>query len=272
MMTIRMNSQSEADCLQERIVKEKTLLDSAAVRFEDETVQVFPKDGKEDACKLHIATLLAEHIMEYHEERMVKRLIEQNYGYFSGPDKAEVLKGCSKMLNNMDKIFLQSLFQIRRRNILMRKLYDFFTSEEGAELILYGFVNFRLQGYTKELEEVVSKAVDDFLVEKEYKEFIGLLRHFVDIQEPKYDVIYVIPTENGRYNLFDKEEHVIEVEFDEFVKDLHEKDSVDYNDFLVSSLITLAPRRIVIRGQMKNKEIVRTIKAVFEKRVTVEEG
>ncbi len=85
------------------------------------------------------------------------------------------------------KSFINTLYQIRRRNVIVRKLMDYF--ENTDSLILDGFVNFRLKDYMKDLEEIVDKAVDDFLMEREYKEFIRLLRYFVDIQEPKISTL-----------------------------------------------------------------------------------
>jgi hypothetical protein len=41
-------------------------------------------------------------------------------------------------------------------------------------------------------------------MEREYKEFIRLLRYFVDIQDPKFDTIHVIVGFDGKYALFDE--------------------------------------------------------------------
>ena len=38
--------------------------------------------------------------------------------------------------------------------------------ESSNTIILDGFINFRLKDYLKDLEEIVEKAVDNFLMEK----------------------------------------------------------------------------------------------------------
>lgn len=137
--------------------------------------------------------------------------------------------------------------------------------EHSNSVILDGFVNFRLKDYVKDLEEIVDKAVDDFLMEREYKEFIRLLRYFVDIQEPKFNVIHIIAGYDNKYILLDENKHEITNEcLQEFMNDLPEGE-INYDDLLVSSLITMAPRKLIIHGTkgFRNKELLETIKNVF---------
>ena len=41
------------------------------------------------------------------------------------------------------------------------------------------------------LENIVDDAAQEFLIEREYEEFIGLLRYFVEISESKLPVLYI---------------------------------------------------------------------------------
>ena len=70
-------------------------------------------------------------------------------------------------------------------------------------IIIDGFVNFRLTDYIKELGDIADKAVEEYIAEREYNEFIKLLRYFVEIQESKLDTINIIPSEEGSYFLID---------------------------------------------------------------------
>jgi putative sporulation protein YtxC len=149
---------------------------------------------------------------------------------------------------------------------------DYF--ENSDNIILDGFVNFRLKDYVRDLEEIVDRAVDDFLMEREYREFIRLLRYFVDIQDPKFDTIHVIVGYDSKYTLLDDSRKEITNDcIQEFVNEISEGE-INYDDLLVSSLITLAPKRIVIHytGQFKNKELLETIKNVFLGKVIICNG
>jgi putative sporulation protein YtxC len=222
-----------------------------------------------DLLKIHVSNALADYIINKYEEKLIARIINSNYCYFDVTEKNEILNFALRIMRNDDKVFLNSLFQIRRRNLIIRRLIDYF--EGSNTLVLEGFVNFRLKEYVKDLEEVVDKAVDDFLMEREYKEFIRLLRYFVDIQDPKFDTIHVIVSYENKYILLDETKREITNEcIQEFVNEISEGE-VNYDDLLVSSLITLAPRKLVIHcfGQFKNKELLETIKNVFSGKVDI---
>ncbi|TYQ17027.1 UNVERIFIED_CONTAM: putative sporulation protein YtxC [Acetivibrio alkalicellulosi] len=206
---------------------------------------------------------LADYIIKEYEEKMIMRIINSNYCYFNSMEKKEILKTTLYIINNEDKNFLNSLFQIKRRNIIVRKLLEYYKCSNV--LILEGFVNFRLKEYMKDLEDVVDKAVDDFLMEREYKEFIRLLRYFVDIQEPKFNIIHVVVGYDNKYVLLNENKNEITNEcIQEFMNDIPEGE-INYDDLLVSSLITMAPRKIMIHGasSFRNKELLETIKNVF---------
>ena len=59
----------------------------------------------------------------------------------------------------------------------------------------------------------------------------------------------------------------------EYVNEISEGE-INYDDLLVSSLITFAPRKIIIHssGRFRNKELMETIKNVFSGRVVICQG
>lgn len=216
-----------------------------------------------NALIVNVSNALTDYIIKKYEEKLIGRIINSNYCYFNSVERREILNAALKIIRNDEKNILNSLFLIRRRNIIFKNLMEYF--EGSNSLILDGFVNFRLKDYMKDLEEVVDKAVDDFLMEREYREFIRLLRYFVDIQEPKFATIHVVVNYENKYTLLDESKREITNEcIREFVNEISEGE-VNYDDLLVSSLITLAPQRIVIHSnsQFRNKELLETIKNVF---------
>jgi len=222
--------------------------------------------------KTYISNALADYIIRQYEERLLARIINGNFCYFNAAEKKEILNRSLNIIRNEDKSFLNSLFQIRRRNVIVRRLMDYF--DNANNIILDGFVNFRLKEYVKDLEDVVDKAVDDFLMDREYREFIRLLRYFVDIQEPKIDTVHVIVGYDDKYTLLDGTKNEITNEcIQEYVNEISEGE-INYDDLLVSSLITFAPRKIVIHctGQFRNKELMETIKNVFSGRLILCQG
>ncbi len=233
-----------------------------------------PYDNKSrqyfDAVRIHVCNALADFIILKYEDKLINRVINTNYCYFNSLEKKEISSIAQRTIKNEDKNLVSSLFRIHRRNVIVRKLLDYF---EGAnDIILDGFVNFRLKDYVNDLEEIVDKAVDDYLMEREYKEFIRLLRYFVDIQEPRYDVIHVMyETKSDKYILMDEDKNEVASEYIQDFSIEEGEGEINQADLLVSSLISLAPKKIIIHGNghFKNKELLETIKNVFSGKVVL---
>jgi len=245
---------------------------SIICKIEDDKIYNKKSVQHYDALRTHVSNALADYIIRQYEEKLITRIINSNYCYFNAAERREILNLSLKIIRNEDKSFMNSIFQMRRRNVIIRKLLDYF--EGSNSLILDGFVNFRLKDYMKDLEDIVDKAVDDFLMEREYREFIRLLRYFVDIQEPKFEIVHIIVGYEGKYVLLDETRKEITNEcIQEFINEISGGE-INYDDLLVSSLITLAPKKVIIHCtvQFKNKELLETIKNVFAGKVVICSG
>ncbi len=227
------------------------------------------KSNQYELLKYHVSNALADLIIEQYEDKLLNRIINSNYGYFNSAEKKDILQISQKIIRNDEKVFFNTLFQIRRRNLIIKKLMEYF--EGSSSIILDGFVNFRLRDYIKELEDIIDNAVDDFLIEREYKEFIRLLRYFVEIQESKFNFVHVVMQYDDNYILLDEKKREITNDcIQEFISELPEAE-INHDDLLVSSLITLAPKSIIIHNweRFKNQKLLDTIKNVFSGKVVL---
>jgi putative sporulation protein YtxC len=142
---------------------------------------------------------------------------------------------------------------------------------ENTDIVLEGFLRFRLKELNADLEDIVDRVVEEYLIEREYDEFIKLLKYFVEIQESRIEIVNIVIEDNGTYCMYDSSYNEIT---DELIQDIAGEvltGEVSYDDLLVSSLITLAPRYIVIHNlsNVRNKEIIDTIRNVFADRVRI---
>lgn len=221
-----------------------------------------------ESIRLATINVLADYIINQYEIKLLSRIININYCYFSVGERKEILKIAIKNLNDIEnKNLLNSLYSIRRKNIIIKKLMEYF--ETNSDINIDGFVTFRLQDYLKDLECIIEKAVDDYLMEREYKEFIRLLKYFVEVQEPKLEEVHIIVSPESKYFMYDEKHNEITNScIEDFMCEVTEGE-MNYDDLLVSSLITLAPQNVIIHGieKMKNKELLDTIKNVFSGKV-----
>lgn len=214
--------------------------------------------------RLATINVLADYIINQYEIKLINRILSTNYCYFNLNERKEILSIALKSLKDSDcKSLLNNLYLLRRKNVIIRKLIEYFDS--NSEINIDGFVTFRLQEYIKDLESVVERAIDDYLMEREYKEFIRLLKYFVEVQEPKLEVVHIIANTQSKYMLLDEDHIEITNQcIQDFMTEINEGE-INYDDLLVSSLITLAPQKVIIHGvaNMSNIELLETIKNVF---------
>lgn len=142
--------------------------------------------------------------------------------------------------------------------------------ESNRYFNLHGFIIFRLRIWLELLRKCVDRAVNDYLLEKEYQEFIKLLKYFVALQEPKIDLIHVTMSEDRQIQLLDHQYQPIKWSEDDVQWDWDDS-FVDEEDQLVSMLITVAPHRVMLHRHVyiRFPKAADTLKHVFENRVTL---
>lgn len=200
--------------------------------------------------------LMAQWIRQKYESRILRQIIMSNYGYFSKQEQAKifrtVLDNRKKEKNNLSEI-----------KMIQERVSEYL--QTSNKIYLDGFVRFRLREYWSELENEVEEVVDEFLLQREYNEFIDLLKFFVEIQTPRVEFLHVFSKEDGQYRFLDQDKKNITQEcLSEFIADLHSEE-ITYGDMLISVLIMLAPQKIYWHNSEieTNKELLQTAQMIF---------
>jgi len=218
----------------------------------------------------YAANILYSFISVEYESDLVEKLLKDNYNYLDSADYDEVRNRCLSVVSGSGMFNTQGLmFNISRRNNILKKIEDFL--QESAEMILDGFITFRLRETNDELNEVIEKITEDYVMEKEYSEFIRLLKYFVEIQESKYEIVNIFVLDDGDFKIEDKDYNdITQPFFEDFFTDSYEGE-INKHDMLVSALITNAPQRITIHGIENDKinELLETIKSIFLERIII---
>ena len=204
-----------------------------------------------------LTELIGEVVIEFYEEKILKQLINYNYFYFDEYEKNKILENCMQLIE--PKMYNTKLLD--NKNI---KEYI----KENKAMILDGFVYFRLRAYLEYLDEVVDSGVNQFVIEKEYREFISLLRVYVESKVPKYNLLHLIYI-NGESILLDEKRNIVSVSENIYNAKYLSDISFSSNDFALNTLLCLLPRRIEIHLIDDEDEFINTLKLIFEGRVTI---
>ena len=110
---------------------------------------------------------------------------------------------------------------------------------------------------------------EEYMVEKEYNEFIKLLKYFVDVQDSKVDEINILIEKNGDYRLIDEEGNDLIENMMMELPDVKFDSKENREELIISTMITNAPNKVIIHcvEYCKNKELIGTISKVFTDRV-----
>ncbi|MCK8828081.1 putative sporulation protein YtxC [Natroniella acetigena] len=281
MSSIRIETKNYSDFLRERLLFEIDILkeDGTIIEIDEEEqgdVVIFnckliiENDKFEDEVTIfreHIANTLSDLIINRFEEDLLHKLLRANYQYFTPEDEMRLIQLASDRLNYLESKDDEAIIsQIQRKNRILLEIVDYLVHKDV--IILEGFVRFRLRDYIDELQLAVDQAVNDLAVEREYEEFVYLLKHFIENQGSKTELINIVKTEQNKFEFLNEFGTVVENGYlDDELLDLMEQD-LEYQDLLISALITLAPQEIILHFK-EPAEIVETIEGIFTERVSI---
>ncbi len=220
---------------------------------------------KENSIRELLADIIADIVINNLEKELIDNIIDNYYDKFNENEKSEIKKYSFQHLNNTSK----NLTRLVRKEEIISQLINYL--DNNKELNIEGFARFRLKSYIDELELAVQKAVDDFVIEEEYNEFLDLLRYFVDLQEPEIDLINVIKLDETSFQLLDSEKKPVkDKNLEKCIEELTKEENIEFIDLLISALINISPARILLHFDDENIE--KTLNNIFGENIFICEG
>ncbi len=208
-----------------------------------------------------IATLLSYLVIDNFEETFLKHIISEEYFYFDKYEIKKVMEICFEILYESDEFSFDN-----RYLILFDIFYNYITSSK--ELFLFGFISFRLKEYLNFLEAVVNTAVNKFIVEREYVEFISLLKLYIKSNCTNTKTVHLIYTES-EIALFDENSNLIDIKSFQLNSKYLSDISFSSNDYILNALLSILPNKIIIHlGNNKIDEFINTLMLIFENRIS----
>lgn len=218
-----------------------------------------------------IANILSFLVLDIYEDSITRNILQKEYFYFDKFEQSIIL----------DKFYENRLestedFEIKE-NILFEAFYNFFKDSKTSvctKLYLKGFITFRLKKYIDELEASIDSSVNQYLIEKEYQEFVSLLKVYINSEGYNSDLVHLFyrnSNKNVDAILLDKDKNVIDTSINllsaKYLSDI----SFSSSDMILNTLLNLLPRRIFIHlGDSDDEdEFVCTLEAIFDGRIVV---
>ena len=207
-----------------------------------------------------LSNILSSAIIEFYEKDIIKHIINTNYFYFTDVEQRKIFDIVNDYLYNGE---LTESY-IRKDSIIISCI-EYFSNNKSA--ILDGFVNFRLNDYIKILDYIVDMAVNKFVIDREYTEFIDLLKCYINSKDYGTETVHLI-YQNQESTLLDEYKKFIKLD-DSILNSKYLSDiTFSSNDYTLNALLTLLPQKIYIHLiDGIQDEFINTLKLVFDNRI-----
>ncbi|AYD39774.1 putative sporulation protein YtxC [Clostridium fermenticellae] len=219
---------------------------------------------------MNVAGIIYNIVINEFCDKHLFELLSDTYFFLGYDEIDQIMKNIKSVLKGYGYKFDQnSIYCMNKKNMILDKIAD--CIRENNEININGFIRFRMNDLQDDLESIVDKIVEQYMVEKEYNDFIKLLKYFVEIQESRIDEIDIVITEYGKYLLRDATGKDITRELLMDLDEIQYKQNSNEEDVIIGILITNCPKNIVIHGMenIQNEEFIGTIKNIFKDRVKI---
>ena len=209
-----------------------------------------------------ISSILSLLVIDELEETFINKIILEHYFYFDCNERKDILNLCFDIMSNDFSDIFDKKFKL-----LYNVFYNFLL--DNKNLYLQGFTNFRLKSYFKVLDDIVAEAVNCFVVEKEYLEFVSLLKLYINSQDSSCNLVHLIYTSNEEESiLLDENKEIINISHDNLNAKYLSDISFSANDYTLNTLLTILPKEIYIHLiDDYIDDFINTLITIFENRV-----
>lgn len=227
------------------------------------SISLKPRKGSQSVwskINLELANAVAEYVVDVKEPGIVRKILTKDYEL----DESE-----KQAIEAIYRRFLtaeEGQAEARNARIMLVEAAFLQMLEQQEALDLDGFITFRLKDYGLKLREIIDYAVEEFLLDKQYEDFIALLQYFVYFQEPLTPFIHVMHKQGSEFVILNEGLNQIEVSSGDVVMRLADQE-LQMENMIVSTLISLSPERILLHTCEPEALAIKTIRQIFGDRV-----
>lgn len=204
------------------------------------------------------SNILSKYIIENYEKSFINQQLKFDFFYFSTDEKKMIQTTTIQNLNS-------KLNKKQKNSIINNCIKSYFL--EHSSCVLDGFINFRLFNYKNFINLILENTINDYILKKEYAEYVNLLYEYISIQEPQSENIHLIYGTDSKL-LLDSSKNVIT---DTTNSQIYLSDfSFSSNDFILNSLLSLLPKKLYIHlNNIEEDNFINFLKLIFKDRFII---
>lgn len=213
-----------------------------------------------------ISSVITNCIIDNYESKIIHNILLLDYFYFDDSELNAIEQNCHNMLN------LECSNDTTKSDVIDRKHYLWSNTLKyilyNKSIILDGFVAFRVSNYIDCICSIIDFAVSEFVINREYAEFIDMFKLYINSRVPKSDLIHLVYM-NEESVLLDENKHIISLTKNNLDSFYLSDISFSSNDYALNSLLSLLPRKLIIHLISPEDDFINTLKSIFGNTVEI---
>lgn len=235
---------------------------SKELKYNDEDIEVVINIEEDDEVNIEEASEeITSLIVGIMQNTLLRDYVLKHYNDISSEDKEKIYVYALNLFMDKEAII---------RETVHNKIQNYIISNDFINID--GFLKFRVKEFGKYISTISDRALEEYTMKKDQDEFVNVLKYFINMQEERIDYVKIHIVDESYIILLDKDGKRIEGIEDEEILNMVIQENLNYEDFLISTLLTLCPKKIEIIDSLNNnssKEIIETIESIFDDRVTL---
>lgn len=214
-------------------------------------------------CLESVIGKITKLLLEYTKKESCVYL-EENYFYFDEEEYEEIKNTIEEEIENDIKIQL----------VIKNKFKEII--ENSKSINLNGFIKFRLKFIGLYASQIVEKCIDNYLMKKEYLDFISVIRYISEVDEKDHDVVNIMYN-NHKLQIYDS--RMKKLNYIGNIEISQELDGkvFEYDELIINVLLNVSPKKIILhtnieKGDVESENTIEIIKRIFESKVEICKG
>jgi putative sporulation protein YtxC len=184
---------------------------------------------------------LAKYILGYQSWQWLIRKVKKECPELAKEEWLQIVYAASQWLkgiSNGEYDLISNSFNYK----LCKNIYKYIS--ENTMFDVEGYSRFRLSDYYAKLQESLNISIEEFYWQREYEEFVWVLKSFLANQKEIIKVLHILMQADGQFVLLDENKQLVRDESGDSV-------TIDgianlYDDVLIGSILALAPAKIIL--------------------------
>ena len=204
----------------------------------------------------NFANIISTYIVDNYEKKIIDSALKFDYFYFNKKERDGL---CSSTLINLNTKSNKAY----KISALKNCINNFHLSTQKYNID--GFVNFRINDYKIFVSNILDQEVHNFVVQKEYIEYVDLLREYIAYHTPQNNVVHLFYGLNDKFLLDEFGKLITTTSSKKYLSDI----SFSTSDFLLNSILALMPEKLIVHQHCNEDNFISFLKSVFQDRCEI---